>query len=237
VTLGREVHLGDPSFDAYASLPGGAARGVVVIHEVFGRAPEIDRVVDRFAARGYAAIAPDLFGSSPRPLCIARMLRVELTGRGSYAAMARRSRDYLVERAGLSVARVGIIGFCIGAGFALAVAPGWGAVSANYGTTPRPRVLEGSPPVIACYGDRDRAMRRQPETLRRRLEVLGVPHEIHVFEGVGHAFLTDGDHPIATFLTRHIFDVRHAPCVAAEAFERILTFFDAHLVDDDRAVG
>jgi len=43
---------------AYAALPAGATRGAVVLHEMFGRQPEIDRVVDRFAARGYAAIEP-----------------------------------------------------------------------------------------------------------------------------------------------------------------------------------
>ncbi len=46
----------DPVGDAaavpvYAILPPEARRGVVVLHEIFGRQPEIDRVVQRFAAR------------------------------------------------------------------------------------------------------------------------------------------------------------------------------------------
>jgi carboxymethylenebutenolidase len=49
---------------AYAAQPEGApdAPGVVVIHEVWGVETHIRSVVDRLAAAGYRAIAPDLIG-------------------------------------------------------------------------------------------------------------------------------------------------------------------------------
>ena len=43
--LGTEVQIpraSGPSLTAYAALPKGASRGMVVIHELFGRQPEID---------------------------------------------------------------------------------------------------------------------------------------------------------------------------------------------------
>jgi dienelactone hydrolase len=52
---------GAPESPSVAMIPDGARRGVVVIHEIFGRQPEIDRVVERFANAGYAAVASDLF--------------------------------------------------------------------------------------------------------------------------------------------------------------------------------
>jgi carboxymethylenebutenolidase len=60
-TIPSDATDGDAPSAAYARVPTGATRGVVVIHEIFGRQPDIDRVVDRFATRGYAAVAPDLF--------------------------------------------------------------------------------------------------------------------------------------------------------------------------------
>ncbi len=51
VTLPGAPARGDPTAPGYAALPPGATRAVVVIHEIFGRQPEIDRVVDRFVDR------------------------------------------------------------------------------------------------------------------------------------------------------------------------------------------
>ena len=50
-----------PAADTPQPLP-----GVIVLHEIFGEQPEILEVADRFAARGYGALAPDLFSSGIR---------------------------------------------------------------------------------------------------------------------------------------------------------------------------
>lgn len=77
--LGEDIEIpaadGSTSLPAYAALPSGATRGMVVIHEIFGRQPEIDRVVDRFARAGYAAVSPDLFATGSRIRCIVRAVR------------------------------------------------------------------------------------------------------------------------------------------------------------------
>lgn len=63
--MGGQIRLraGDGvEFSAYRADPAGARRGaVVVIQEVFGVNVHIRDVCDRFAERGYAAIAPALF--------------------------------------------------------------------------------------------------------------------------------------------------------------------------------
>lgn len=227
---GHETTLpGEPPLPAFAVLPEGAARGVVVLHEIFGRAPEIDRVVERFGRAGYAAVAPDFFSAGSRPRCVRAVMRAAATGAGWPADRARDARRWLGERAGVPEARVGLIGFCLGGGFALAVGRGWGAVSANYGMVPPRDVIEGLGPTIACYGMRDRAFRRQAEVLRRTLPALGVDHEVHTFPTVGHSFLTDGHHPVASFLSRPLLHVRYDPGVAEEAWTRIFAFLDRHL--------
>ena len=126
---------GAPDTPAFAIVPPGARRGVVVIHEIFGRKPEIDRVVERFAAAGYAAVAPDLFHRG-KFACLRDVFRAMKTGDGVAAQQGRNARAWLCEQTGIAPEHVGLIGFCFGGGFALTAGAGWGAVSANYGTLP-----------------------------------------------------------------------------------------------------
>lgn len=81
-------------------------RGVVVIHEIYGRQPEIDRVVDRFAAAGYAAVGPDLFAGSRKLPCIRRSLATISSGEGVMAERIDEARRWLCGEAGLDEERV-----------------------------------------------------------------------------------------------------------------------------------
>jgi len=59
-------------------------------------------------------------------------------GSGPSVRKVERARDWLFREAGLERLQVGLIGFCITGGFALAMGRGWGAVSCNYGDCPPP---------------------------------------------------------------------------------------------------
>src|SRR5689334_19935574 len=48
-------------FAAYAAGPADAARGLVVVQEIFGVNAHMRRVCDGFAADGFAVVAPALF--------------------------------------------------------------------------------------------------------------------------------------------------------------------------------
>jgi len=229
VTLPGDAAHGDPESPAVAMVPAMPRGGVVVIHEVFGPQPEIERVVARFAAAGYGAIAPDLFFRGKLP-CLRAVFEAMRSGEEiAPVRQARRARAWIAARTGVAEDRVGLIGFCFGGGFALLAGRGWGAVSANYGTCPSPDLLQGLPPTIACYGGRDLAMRREQRKLARVLASLGPEHEMHVFENAGHAFLTDGHHPIASALTWPLLHVRYDAATAEEGWQRILGFFARHL--------
>jgi len=219
-----------PDTPVYAALPAGARRGVVVIHEIFGRQPEIDRVVRRFAANGYAAVEPDLFRAPSAIGCVRNTLIGLRTGGGPAVAQAAAIRTWLCEQSGIAAENVGIIGFCIGGGFALAVGRGWGAVSTNYGEIPtNPDVLRGMGPTIGCYGGRDRMAGKRGAVLESRLRAVGVEVESHTFPDVGHAFLTDGAHPIMQALTRPLLQIDYHPETAEQGWRRIMAFFDTHL--------
>jgi carboxymethylenebutenolidase len=228
---GREVTIpagdGAPATPAFACLPKGATRGVVVIHEIFGRQPEIDRVVERFAAAGYAAVAPDLFHRG-RFACLRDVFRTMQTGDGVSVRQGRNARAWLCAESGVVEDKVGLIGFCFGGGYVLAAGAGWAAVSSNYGYVPSTRALTGIGPVIACYGGLDRSLRDMPHVLKRRLERHGVEPEIHVFPNAGHSFLTDGDHPIGRMLFRRMA-LGDYPTERELGWDKIFDFFERKL--------
>ena len=225
ITLEGDAAHGDPPSPAVTASAPGAQRGVVVIHEMFGRQPEIDRVVLRFAEAGYAAIAPDLFHRGTLRCMRALMPSIKRGDDSAPLRQTRRARSWLCNELGLRSEQVGLIGFCFGGMFVLTAGRGWAAVSTNYGEIPRAETMRGIGPVIACYGGRDRSSRDKPQLLKRRLERVGATAEIHEYPEAGHSFLTDGHHPIARTLTWPIFRIAfHAPS-AEDAWPKILEFF------------
>ncbi len=230
MTAGIELTVpaagGAPATPAFAILPPGARRGVVIIHEIFGREPHVDRVVERFAAAGYAAVAPDLFHRG-RFACLRDVFRTMKTGEGIAAQQGRNARAWLCERAEIAPEHVGLIGFCFGGGYALSAGRGWGAISANYASLPSRKVTERVGPVIACYGSRDRTLTKAPAQLRERFASTGRDDcEVHVFDA-GHSFLTDGEpHLIQRIMPMGFGDY---PQARDEAWTKIFAFFDRQL--------
>jgi carboxymethylenebutenolidase len=230
MTAGFELTIsasgGAPDTPAFASLPAGARRGVVVIHEIFGRQPEIDRVVERFADAGYAAVAPDLFRQG-KLACLRDVFRLMKTGEGVTVQQGRNARAWLCQQAALAPEHVGLIGFCFGGGYAMAAGAGWGAVSANYAHLPSRKAMDGIGPVIACYGSRDRTLAKAPSELRERLASMGHDDsEVHVFDA-GHSFLTDGKPRLIQKIMPMGFG--SYPEARADAWTKIFAFFDRRL--------
>jgi carboxymethylenebutenolidase len=214
---------------------GGTQPGVIVIHEVFGDQPEIRGVCDAFAARGYVAVMPDLFSAGGlRAVCVARAMIEVSSGRpGRVSGYIEESRAWLARQEGVDRDRIGVIGFCIGGGFALSYVatcrPGIRAASINYGDVPKEAErLRGACPIVASYGARDRVVGPQGRRLRDHLEQLGIEHDIKVYDQAGHGFMTEGSHPIGklVFLPMRL---GYAPAAAADAWQRVFAFFDQHV--------
>ena len=90
----------------YAALPSSAGRGMVVIHELLGRQPEVDRVVERLADAGFAAVEPDLFHGAGRLGCIRRALATISKGKGPMADKIFAARDWLCAEADPELVRL-----------------------------------------------------------------------------------------------------------------------------------
>ena len=214
--------------------PTGRWPAVIVLHEVFGMTPEMVDVAERFARNGYFALVPDLFSAGPRLLCLARAMVESGSGRpGATTARIEAARLWLCGRADVDGSRLGVIGFCMGGGFALAYAmtgpDGVGAVSVNYGQVPRDLAgLGRACPIVASYGGRDLVYGRQAGRLARALVASGVENDVKVYDEAGHSFLTDGHHPVGRLV---FFPLRlgYNHAAAEDAWQRIFTFFDRHV--------
>jgi carboxymethylenebutenolidase len=191
-------------------------------------------VAERFAARGYAAFAPDLFSAGRRVACLARaMVESSRGGSGKTTAAIEASRAWLADRPDVDQSRLAVIGFCMGGGFALTYAAsspaGVRAASVNYGDVPRKAdVLEGVCPVVGSYGARDRILGPQGQRLEEYLRGLGIAHDVKTYPQAGHSFMTHGSHPIGRliFLPMRLGYVHDA---AEDAWDRVFAFFQEHV--------
>jgi carboxymethylenebutenolidase len=227
----------NPGYLAVPPATPGPWPAVVVIHEVLGLNDDIRGKADEFAARGYLALAPDLFGGRPWIRCVKAAIQQVRAGSGPAFTALDAARAFLAGREDCT-GKVGVIGFCIGGAFALLCAPrdGFDVASVNYGEVPKDAegALAGACPIVGSYGGRDPMGTEPPERLQRALAVLEVPHDVHVYPGSGHRFMTQATGMTGALmkLTRMSFQ----PEDAADSWQRIFAFFGTYL-GADRPVG
>ncbi len=226
---------GSPRLGAYLAQPRGEGPwpGVVVVMDAFGLSDDIRLQADRLAAEGYLAFAPDLY-SGRGIRCVVATIQASRSGAGEAYEAIEGAREWLAGRADCT-GRIGIIGFCMGGGFALLCAPRYefAAASVNYGEVPDDAMkrLAGACPVVASYGRRDRGLRGRAAKLESALETLGVEHDVKEYPNAGHSFMNriNGGPAIAP-LMKFVGLSYHHPS-AEDSWRRILDFFDAHVRD------
>src|ERR1700685_2259948 len=166
------IDSGRPMRAAYAAPSDSQKRpGVIVIHEIFGLNDDIRRITGMVADLGYAALAPDLYDrGGARLMCIARTLMTLNRGEGDAFKDLDSARKFLQQQPGVDAARIGVIGFCMGGGFALmyaARAP-LGVAATFYGDVPKSSdQLRGVCPVLGGYGGQDRVFAGQGRRVQK----------------------------------------------------------------------
>jgi carboxymethylenebutenolidase len=202
--------------------------GVVLVHEAFGLDEAMMRHAERIAAMGYLALMPDLFSDGGTRRCLASTMRAMISGQGRAYADIEAARQWLLQRADCT-GKIGVIGFCMGGGFALmTVATGFDVAAANYGPLPKDldAALAGACPVVGSYGGKDRGLKGAAGKLDAALTKAGVLHEVSEYPDAGHSFLNDA--PNGPRLLRplvRVMGVGPEPASAALAWQRIEDFF------------
>jgi len=195
--------------------------GVVVIHEIYGLNDNIRGIATRFAEQGYAAMAVDLFSNRNRAMCMMQIVHGMLIRPLKNATLAdlRSTFDFLQKQTGVDSKRVGVVGFCMGGGYALQLAvteKGMKAASSFYGAVPKPlEAFVESCPIMGSYPVKDFSAQGARE-LDAALEKNNIPHDIKFYENTLHSFFNHPRTPIEEQ-------------AAADAWQRMLTFFERHL--------
>ncbi len=201
---------------------------VIVVQEWWGLNDHIKDVARRFAAEGYAAIAPDLYSrfqnevvpnSNPKRAGeLMGQLKQEDGLKDLNATVA-----YLKSVPEVDPARIGVIGFCMGGSYALmlpCVNTEIKAAVPFYGQVPNPDtpLQKLACPVLYIYGEEDGWITKADvQRLAAALKKYNKPGEIKTYPGAPHAFFND---------TRK--DV-YKPAEAKDAWTRTLAFFKQHL--------
>ena len=206
---------------------------VVMVHEAFGVTDVMRRQAERLGRAGYVVLMPDLFSEGGARKCLRETFRALLTGEGRAFVDIERARQFLAGR-GNGTRRVGVVGFCMGGGFALMTASrGFDASSVNYGRVPKDidESLRGACPIVASFGALDASLKGAALTLETALERAGIPHDVKEYPNAGHGFLNDAPSgpKILRPLFKRVLGVGPDPAATADAWQRIEAFFGEHL--------
>lgn len=222
--------VGDRELTGYVAAPANATEdlpGLIVIHEWWGLNEHIRTMTRRLAARGYRALAVDLYGDAVAETPDSARSLVGSVDDGAARENLLAAHAWLAEHGSR---RVGSIGWCFGGGWSLQAGlempEELDAVVIYYGRlvtdaeTLAP-LAEHDLPIQGHFGEEDGSIPPSDvEAFDRALTEAGVTDDLHVYEGAGHAFAN----PSGT---------RYEPVAAAAAWERTVAFLAEHLKRGD----
>lgn len=205
---------------------------VVMVHEVFGIDENMQAQITRLAQAGYVVLMPDLYSRGGMRKCLTSTSRSLSSGNGQAFEDIEVAKKHLLDLEE-TTDKVGVIGFCMGGGFALLLAnDGYEAANSNYGMLPKDmeHALEGACPILGNYGGKDAQLKGAKAKLDATLSKLDVDHDIKEYLDSGHSFMNpkQGGGKVFGNLLR-ISGAKPNPKDAKDAWLRIEDFFLEHL--------
>ena len=190
------IKSGDEEIKAFLAEPAGKGPhpGLVVVQEWWGLNDWIKENAKRFAAKGYVALAPDLYhGKVTNKREVAAKLRKGLPNdralRDLKAAVAK-----LASLPNVNKAHIGSIGWCMGGGYSLQLAmaePRITACVVCYGapTSEKDLLKKMKGPLLGIFGEKDRGIPvAAVRSCQKAMEELGLKPQI-IFYPAGHGFM------------------------------------------------
>lgn len=216
---------GSEKVQAYLAMPTGKGPfpAIVVIHEWWGLNDWVKESAQKLADRGYVALAVDLYrgkmtANSDEAHELSRGLPGDRAIRDLTAAFA-----YLKTRPDVKKERIGVIGWCMGGGYALSMAltvPDLAACVVNYGSlvTEPTSIAKISCPILGNFGEADRGIpAASVREFEKACKAAGKSVDIKLYPGAGHAFINENN--------KEGYNAN----AAQDAWTRTFTFFEKTL--------
>lgn len=192
---------GEGAFEVYQAAPAGTPKAaVIVIQEIFGLNPGIRRKVDDWAAKGYLAVAPDLFWRFAPGVQLDPDKPDEL--KQAFGYIGRFDPDKGIAdieavirwaRQAVDGGKVGLVGFCLGGRMAYLAATRTDVdASVGYYGGGIDKLLGEAHaiarPLMLHFGEEDGHI--TPDVVEAVRRGLADKHDvtIHTYPGAGHGF-------------------------------------------------
>jgi carboxymethylenebutenolidase len=226
ITAGRRqpLKVGHRVTTMHLALPASPARaGVIVLHPWWGLNDDVTRYADRLAEAGFAAGAPDLYAGQiattiPEAEALGDSLDEDIADAFVLAAV-----DEVGAAVGDPAARLGAVGFSMGAGWALwlpAQRPEVAATVVYYGSMEGPSLTRARTPVLGHFAESDPYETDEGiATFERTLRTANREIQLQRYPGTGHWFAEPSKEAFV-------------PDAAELAFERTVEFLRRHLLDE-----
>jgi carboxymethylenebutenolidase len=209
------------SFNCYSRTSGKTGPEVVVLHPWWGLNDFIRSFCDRLAGEGFSTIAPDLYGGRlASTIPQAEELSSKLDGKEAFRKV-NATLDYLVRDNQLLDGKVAVVGFSLGAFFALdlgATRPEVKGVVVFYGTSGTRQWDKSKASYLGHFAEKDPY--EDPvyvQALEKSLKSAGKSVNFYTYPGTGHWFF-ESDRQDA-----------YNPEAAALAWKRTLEFLHTTL--------
>ncbi len=188
-----QLQVNDKTANAYLAVPEEGGPGILVLHAWWGLKPFFKQVCDQLAEQGFTALAPDLYqGRLAKTVEEAKVL----LGKRDFELMGdtvKAAKDYLaLLRTGEPI---GVLGFSMGASWALVIAANEPDVSAAvlfYGS----EGVDFTPVQAKILGHYAEVDEWEPldgiRAMEKEMKDAGVEATLHFYPKVGHWFMEEG---------------------------------------------
>ena len=218
-----EFAVGNQIASGYLATPAsGSGQGVVVLHAWWGLNDFFKTLCRRLADAGFMAFAPDLYhGAVAATIAEAKQLRSQVDRDSVNKAMSA-AVAYLEQHPAVQGKSLGVVGFSLGAHWALWLAdhhPKSIAAAVLYYGTSGGRFAKTRAAFLGHFAEHDAwgASAQSVQALEMRLRAAGRTATFHTYPSTQHWFAEDD--------RLDAYD----PEAARLAWERTLEFFHTHL--------
>ena len=211
-----KLDVNGKSANAYLASPQAGGPGVLVLHAWWGLKPFFKEVCDQLAEQGFTALAPDYYQGRVAATIEEAKEMLEKRDFELMGDTVKAAKDYLVS---LRAGDIGVVGFSMGAAWALAVAEREADVAAAvlfYGVSD-PDFSKIKAKVLGHYSDSDEWEPMDGvQWMEGEMKKADVDLTLHIYPKVAHWFV-ESDRP------------EYDSAAAALAWERTFEFLNASL--------